>query len=116
MENEEFKNFINQDYKSIASWLFSLSPYEFTLLSTATGYLLTPNLSINELNSLGNFLILIGQIMLTVNAQAITKLQNPKKFSDFKPYMQKDNIIDEVTYLKEEVYKIIKENYGNDKA
>ena len=69
MSNEQFKNFANQDFKSLSNWLFSLNPYEFTLIATIMGLIISPTLSINEQNALGNFFELLGQIILTINAQ-----------------------------------------------
>lgn len=72
MNNKHFKNFINQDYKSFSNALFSLNAYEFTLIATAIGFAIGPTLSTNQQNSLGNFFQLIGQILLTLNAQNVT--------------------------------------------
>ncbi len=112
MNNKEFEKFANYDYKSFSNYLSSIDPYEFTLIGTILGFLISKPLTINEQNSLGNFFTLIGQILQTVNGQAITNAQKDKEFSNFKPYLQKDNLKEEVAYLKEEVYKIIQEAYG----
>ena len=69
---EEFNNFINQDYKTFSNWLFSLNAYEFTAIATLAGFIISPTLTINEQNSLGNFLELLGQVILTINAQNTT--------------------------------------------
>ncbi|WP_042317119.1 hypothetical protein, partial [Desulfofarcimen acetoxidans] len=52
-----------------SSWLLSLPPQQFTLLSALIGILLINYLNINEQNSLGNFLVGIGQTLLTAAAQ-----------------------------------------------
>lgn len=69
---EEFNNFINQDYKTFSNWLFSLNAYEFTAIATLAGFIISPTLTINEQNSLGNFFELLGQVILTINAQNTT--------------------------------------------
>jgi len=50
--------------------LFDLSPKTFTLLATIIGYMLIDDLTISEQNSLGNFLMLVGQILETNASQA----------------------------------------------
>ncbi len=115
MDNNTYKEFCNQDYKSLSDLLFSLDPYTFTLLGTTLGFGIATTLTVNQQNSLGNFFSLIGQILQTLNAQDLTVSQAPRNFSDFKPYLQKDTLEDEVKYIKEEILKIINETYGNDK-
>lgn len=68
------KNY-DKEIKNFASFLFSLSSFDFVLCATIIGYILSYPLTIDEQNSLGNFIELIGQIMLTFNAQNQT-LQN----------------------------------------
>lgn len=58
--------------KSLAKWIYSLNPYQFTATAVLIGFAIAPSLSTNEQNSFGNFLIAIGQVLLTVNAQANT--------------------------------------------
>ena len=54
--------------------LLSVNEYELTILGCAIGLLIAPTITVNQQNSLGNFFELIGQVLLTVNAQA-TNLQ-----------------------------------------
>lgn len=49
--------------------LFSIPPEQFTALAALIGFLLADDLSIDEQNSLGNFLIAIGQILVTIASQ-----------------------------------------------
>ena len=72
MESKEFNDFINNDFVSLSDWLFSLNPYEFTMIATLIGFIISPQLNLNEQNSLGNFFELLGQVILTINAQAST--------------------------------------------
>lgn len=51
------------------SGFFSLSPVQFALLSSLIGILLIDDLDIEQLNSLGNFLVGVGQNLLTAAAQ-----------------------------------------------
>ncbi len=113
MNNEAFSNFINQDFNSLNDWLYSLNPYEFTLIGNSIAYLIAKTLTINEQNSLGNLFALIGQVLQTINAQSITKIQRNKPTNNFKPYIQKDSIEEELKFLKEELYIIIQDIYNN---
>ncbi len=113
MDNKSYKEFMNQDFKSFSDWLFSLGTYEFSAIGSILGFAISKGLTINQLNSLGNFFSLIGQILQTINAQSITVSQNYKKNSNLKPYIEKENITDEVNYIKDELYKIINDLYGN---
>lgn len=49
--------------------LYNLSPNEFALLTAAVAIALSEGLTADELNSLGNFITTVGQIMLTIAAQ-----------------------------------------------
>lgn len=51
---------------------FSLDPVKFSLLSSLIGILLIDNLNPDQQNSLGNFVVNIGQNLLTAAAQADT--------------------------------------------
>ncbi len=59
----------NQEIKSFVNWLMSLSPLEFTTLAVMISYIISCNLTVDEQNSFGNWFELVGQIMLTFNAQ-----------------------------------------------
>lgn len=48
----------------------TIPPEQFTILATLIGVLLSSDLSTGEQNSLGNFLVSVGQAMLTLAAQA----------------------------------------------
>ena len=56
---------------AFVNMLLSLNEYELTILGCAIGLILAPTITINQQNSLGNFFELIGQVLLTVNAQAV---------------------------------------------
>jgi len=49
--------------------LLDLSPEEFSALSVLIGFALLPGLTANQQNSLGNFLMGVGQVLETAAAQ-----------------------------------------------
>ena len=69
--NETFNNF-----SSFKNWIFSLSVLDFTIDATTIAIIMSQNLNQNQQNSVGNFFFLIGQVLITMNAQDITKLNN----------------------------------------
>lgn len=69
MNNRSMNDFVNNDYKSLADFLFSFSGNEFAIIAAITGYIISQNLAIDEVNSLGNFFELIGQMMLSIASQ-----------------------------------------------
>ena len=56
--------------------LLSLNAYELSILGFALGALLAPTITVNQQNSLGNFFELIGQTLLTINAQEVNLQPN----------------------------------------
>ena len=67
--NDSMNQFINNDYKSLADFLFSFTGNEFAIISSIIGFIISQNLDIDEVNSLGNFFENIGQFMLAKAAQ-----------------------------------------------
>ena len=61
--------FINNDYDSLADYLFSFTGNEFSIVSSIIAFVISQNLSIDQVNSLGNFFELLGQFMITKAAQ-----------------------------------------------
>lgn len=51
------------------SCLLSLPPKQFAALSTLLGILLIDDLSVDQQSALGNFLLSVGQTILTASAQ-----------------------------------------------
>jgi hypothetical protein len=49
--------------------LYNLSPNEFALLTVVVAIALSEGLTEDELNSLGNFISTVGDVMLTIAAQ-----------------------------------------------
>ncbi len=116
MYSKPFEEFVNQDYNSLSSWLFSLNAYEFSLIGAAIGFAISPTLTINQQNSLGNFFELIGQVILTINAQSTTISQAKSKKSNIKPYLEEKNIEDEILKIKQEIIQLRKDSLSNDKS
>jgi hypothetical protein len=54
---------------SVLSGIFSLPPAQFTLLATVIGFLFMDGLDLGQQNSLGNFLVTVGQTILTSASQ-----------------------------------------------
>ncbi len=65
-----------------AKCFFSLPPKQFSLLSSLIGILLIDNLDLDQQNALGNFIVNVGQAILTSAAQAQT-LQNNNSQNDY---------------------------------
>ncbi len=113
MSDNAYENFINQDFRELAKWIYTLNPYEFSIAATLVGLLIAPTLSINQQNSLGNFFEQIGQTMLTVAAQSQTVKHKNKQFST----MSDEDITDleeEIHRIKEELYQLRKDSLMND--
>ena len=63
---EEFKEAV----KSFSNWLDSIPPYEYSLTGVIIAYIIAPNLTNSAQNAFGNWLELVGQIIVTISAQA----------------------------------------------
>lgn len=115
MNTEEFQNFVNQDFNSFSNWLFSLNAYEFSLIATIIGFAISPTLTLNQQNSLGNFFELLGQVILTINAQNTTLQQAKAKTPNIKPYFETNNLEEEILKIKQELIQLRKDTLSNDK-
>lgn len=67
--NDSMNRFINNDYDSLADYLFSFTGNEFSIISSIIAFVISQNLTIDQANSLGNFFELVGQFMITKAAQ-----------------------------------------------
>ena len=110
MDNNAFKNFINQDFLGLSNWINSLNPYEFSLIATIIGFLVAPPLSANEQNSLGNFFELIGQVLLSIAAQNMTVSQSSQNQSA----SQNQNLYQEIEKIKNELNKLRRDIFENE--
>ena len=95
------------DFKNFASWLFSLSSLDFVVIGTISGILIAKNLTINEQNTMGNFFELVGQVLLTINAQEIT-LGNNNNCECSNSSI--DDLNKKIEYLYNELNKLKKES------
>lgn len=71
---------------------FSLSPYEITAVGTILAFLISPGLTNNEQNTFGNWLEMVGQIILTIQAQGSSYINNNVSTADFNILLEKLNI------------------------
>lgn len=113
MNSKQYENFVNQDYTSFADWLFSLNAYEFTLISTAIGFAISPALTVNQQNSLGNFFELLGQVILTINAQNVTLAQAKAINPNVNPGFETGSIEEELLRIKQELIQLRKDCMSN---
>jgi hypothetical protein len=63
------KNSDAGDIGAFATCLLSIPPNQFTILATVAGVLLTERLDLGQQNALGNFIVSVGQAILTAAAQ-----------------------------------------------
>lgn len=112
MDNN-FNNFVNQDFKGLSNWINTLNPYEFALIGTIAAFIIAPTLNANQQNSIGNFLEEIGQILLTISSQTITVEQSKRgNTTNYGIYDEFNNsnlninhLINEIEKIKNELYK-----------
>ena len=79
---------------------FSLPPKQFSLLSSLLGLLLIDNLDLNQQNSLGNFIVNVGQAILTSAAQGQMLQSNNS---------QDDQIRQQIQVLKQQILALEKQ-------
>ncbi|MGI6144444.1 MAG: hypothetical protein GX092_07020 [Clostridia bacterium] len=79
---------------------FMLSPKQLTLLSTLLGLLLIDNLDIKQQNSLGNFIVNVGQAILVAAAQGEVLQSNNSGNDDY--YHR------QIKILKEQIWELEK--------
>lgn len=86
MDQKDIEDLVNKEnLRNLSSLILKLSPFEFVTVGTVIGYLLSVNLTVTEQNSLGNWFELVGQIILTFNAQGSINIPpSPKEFLDLK--------------------------------
>jgi hypothetical protein len=89
----------NTASKELASCLFLLPPKQFSLLSSIIGILLIDELDLGEQNSLGNFIVSIGQTILTAAAQGQLLQDNNS---------QNDDAAHEIEALKKQLSELEK--------
>ena len=91
IKDNPINNFIN--------YFFSLNPYELTLIGNILGIIIAKPLTLNQQNTLGNFLELIGQQILTIQAQGSNLAPNFINTIDFNHLLNEFNF--KFEYLEE---------------
>ena len=91
IKDNPINNFIN--------YFFSLNPYELTLIGNILGIIIAKPLTLNQQNTLGNFLELIGQQILTIQAQGSNLAPNFINTIDFNHLLNELNF--KFEYLEE---------------
>lgn len=81
--------------------LLSLNEYELSIFGFAIGMLLSPTITVNQQNSLGNFFELVGQTLLTINAQAINLQPNAPSRQQLNEKIK--NLEEEIHSLKRQI-------------
>ncbi len=85
-----------------SSILLSLTPEQFTAIAVLIGFLAADDLSVDEQNTLGNFLMTIGQIIVTIAGQkAILEAEQ----SDSQMPQRIDDLQKQIDDLKSSVLK-----------
>jgi hypothetical protein len=90
---------INMD--NIANFIYNLPPKNLTLLGVLLGFALIDDLSADKQNVLGNFLVLVGQVIST-NAAA-------QDYADgLVPDKEKEQMKNDIDNLKKQMAKLNK--------
>ena len=92
--NRSFNEFSNVDYEGLLDYFASLSGEEYLIISALLALIIARSVSTPaKQNSLGNLFIQIGQSIITITAQDLTR--NPSNTSE-----RLANIEDEIEYIK----------------
>lgn len=80
----------------LSNFLNSIPPFLYSLYATFFAYLISSILDLNAISAFGNWLEQVGQILLTIAAQASATPSDEEY----------NNLVNEVKYLKEEIEKL----------
>lgn len=94
--NDNFDDF-KTTIQNFSNWLDSIPPYEYSLYGTILAYIIAPLLTTNAQNSLGNWFEQVGQILLTISAQASASPTDDEYNSLLK---EVEKLKQEINYLK----------------
>lgn len=87
----------------------NLDPQSYSLSAAIIGALISPELTINEANSIGNWLVLVGDYLLCFAGQkALVKSRDPVH-SDKAQSFQINTIMNVLNRMQEELEKLKKE-------
>lgn len=90
-----FDEFLNCDYASIGDFLFSLSGFEYGVIGALLGLLISTKLTINQQNSIGNFLELVGQTLLAIASQDYNRMSNNNSQTINQDILKRLHILEE---------------------
>lgn len=93
----------NNTESILTTCFFSLPPKQFSLLSSLIGILLIDNLDLNQQNSLGNFIVNVGQAIMTSASQGQLLQSNTQ---------QNDNAHQQINILKKQICALERELDG----
>ena len=102
MDNINYEQFKNMSCSSFLDYLLSLSGNELSLLAIGLGFLLSSNIDTNKQNSLGNFLELMGQTLLTISAQNMVLQSSPSRI---ELQQQINDLRNQIQELKKLLFK-----------
>ncbi len=86
---------------NLFDFIFDLPPKTLTLIAILLGFMMIDDLTFNEQNALGNFLMLIGQVLETSATQG--QLLNSKQQRASVPNQDTERLKKEVAELKNQV-------------
>ena len=95
------------NFKDFTDWIFSLSGLDYTIAAVTIAIILSKGLDVNEQNSVGSFFFLIGQVLITMNAQNITKfnnINNPNNISIGELNVKLDYLYNELMKIKNRLF------------
>lgn len=103
----DFYKFMDKDkISTFTKWLAKLSPTEFATIGFISSIILSELLNPDEQNSVGNFFVLVGQVLITTSAQAHTIYPNyiSPSLTDF------NNLEKQLQKLKKDFFNFKKES------
>ena len=92
---DRFKCFVLE----LSNYLDSIPPYLYSLYATVIAYFIASFLNVGAQNSFGNWLEQVGQILLTISAQASATPTNDEY----------QTLVDEINNLKQKI-EMLKNN------
>lgn len=92
--NRSFNEFTNVDYDGLLDYFATLSGEEYLIISALLALVIARSVSTSaKQNSLGNFFIQLGQSIITITAQDLTR--NPSNTTN-----RLKNIEEQIEYIK----------------
>lgn len=83
-DNDEVNNFANINYQSFLEYFASLSGVEYIIITSILALLITENINTTYQNSLGNFFMQLGQNIITITGQDLTRHQHAPTIENIK--------------------------------